>query len=112
MFMRCKSCGHAWLPARTECPKCLSDQASWEQSSGRAKLISWVWYHHAYHPWFAKKLPYNVAVVELAEGARLVSNIVDAGAHLKIDMPLALAIEHEGEVAVARFRTASSTVGS
>lgn len=102
-FQRCNACGNAWLPARGECPKCLSPQWSWQQASGTAKLVSWVVYHHAYHPWFAKKIPYNVSVVELAEGPRLISNVVH-GERLKIEMPLQLVIEREGDVALARFK--------
>lgn len=104
VFQRCQSCRHAWLPARAECPHCLAADWSWEQASGQGKLISWVVYHHAYHPWFSKKLPYNVSVVELAEGPRLVSNVIDTGAKLRIDMPLQLIIEREAGVALARFR--------
>jgi uncharacterized protein len=103
-FQRCKACSKAWLPARTECPQCLSPEWTWNPASGKATLVSWVVYHHAYHPWFAKKLPYNVAVVELAEGPRLISNVVDAGKTLRIDMPLQLIIEREGDVALARFK--------
>lgn len=103
-FQRCKSCGNAWLPPRSECPKCLSDQWSWHAASGKATLISWVVYHHAYHPWFAKKIPYNVSVVQLAEGPRLVSNVVHGTQALRIDMPLQLVIEREGDIALARFK--------
>lgn len=103
-FQRCKACGNAWLPPRSECPKCLSPEWKWEVASGKATLISWVIYHHAYHPWFARKIPYNVSVVELAEGPRLISNVVHGERPLKIDMPLQLAIEREGDVALARFK--------
>jgi uncharacterized protein len=103
VYQHCLGCGNAWLPARSECPRCLGPEWSWKQASGRAKLVSWVVYHHAYHPWFAAKLPYNVSVVELAEGPRLVSNVIDAGKPLKIDMPLSLVIEREGGVALPRF---------
>ncbi|MFN0318022.1 MAG: Zn-ribbon domain-containing OB-fold protein [Burkholderiales bacterium] len=106
VYQRCNACHHAWLPPRAECPKCLAADWVWANASGKAKLISWVVYHHAYHPWFAKKLPYNVSVVELAEGPRLVSNVIDTGAKLRIDMPLQLVIESEGDVALARFRVA------
>lgn len=100
---RCKACHHAWLPPRAECPKCLAASWSWENASGKAKLVSWVVYHHAYHPWFASKLPYNVSVVELAEGPRMVSNVIETGAKLRIGMPLQLNIEREASVALARF---------
>lgn len=105
-YQCCKACSHAWLPARTECPTCLSREWSWQPASGRAKLISWVIYHHAYHPWFAKKLPYNVSVVELAEGPRLISNVVATATPLRIDMPLQLVIEREADMALARFKPA------
>ena len=104
VYQRCNTCRHAWLPPRAECPECLAAHWSWENASGRAKLVSWVVYHHAYHPWFAAKLPYNVSVVQLAEGPRMVSNVIDTGAKLGIEMPLQLVIEHEADVALARFR--------
>jgi uncharacterized protein len=109
-YQRCGSCGHAWLPARSECPSCLAPDWSWQSASGKAKLVSWVVYHHAYHPWFAARLPYNVAVVELTEGPRLISNVIQATnaakteVPLKIEMPLQLVIEREGEFALARFK--------
>ena len=102
-FQRCGACGHAWLPPRGECPRCLSRQAKWETASGKARLVSWVVYHHGYHPYFAARLPYNVAVVELVEGPRLISNIVDAAGRLCIDAPLTLVIQGEAGIALPRF---------
>ena len=105
-FQRCSACGHAWLPARSECPACLGDQWAWEKAAGGAKLISWVVYHTAFHPAFAKRLPYNVAVVELDEGPRLISNLVGMAdpKTFKIDQRLRLVIEDENGTAVPRFK--------
>lgn len=106
-FQCCKACGHRWLPARSECPNCLADDWSWQTASGSARLVSWVVYRIAYHASFAQRLPYTVAVVELAEGPRMFSNIVGAdAASLRIDMPLRMVIEDEGGTAVARFTPA------
>lgn len=105
-FQRCGNCRNAWLPAREECPRCLSDVVTWETSAGRARLISWVVYHSAVHPAFADRLPYNVAVVELDEGPRLISNINAAEERLAIELPLTLSIEPESGVNVARFTPA------
>ena len=104
-FQRCSACGHAWLPARSECPACLADQWRWEKAVGGAKLISWVVYHVAFHPAFAKRLPYNVAVVELDEGPRLISNVVGVAdaETLRIDQRLKLVVEDESGTAVPRF---------
>ena len=105
-FQRCRTCGHAWLPARGECPRCLARESQWETASGAARLVSWVVYHHGYHDYYATRLPYNVAVVELTEGPRLISNVVDARDALRIDMPLRLVIQREAGVALARFTPA------
>ena len=103
-FQRCGACGKGWLPARAHCPGCLSPQWTRERASGRARLISWVVYRMAYHPAFEGRLPYTVAVVELEEGPRMISNIVRADPQtLRIDQPLSLVIEQETGVSVPRF---------
>jgi uncharacterized OB-fold protein len=108
-FQRCGPCGNAWLPPRDHCPRCLAPAWSWEQASGRARVVSWVVYHRAYHPAFADRVPYNVVLAELDEGPRVITNVLDVeGAEgLAVDAPLALAIDREGDVPVARFRLAS-----
>lgn len=105
-FQRCARCCGAWLPPRTECPHCLSADWAWERASGRGKLVSWVVYHVPYHPAFADRIPYTVAVVALEEGPRMISNLIGAGdpEALRIDQDLMLAIEQEHGMAVARFR--------
>jgi uncharacterized OB-fold protein len=105
-FQRCAACNNAWLPPRHECPRCLRSEWTWETASGHARLISWVVFHTAFHPAFKGRLPYTVAVVELAEGPRLISNIVgvDDPEALRIEQPLELVIEHEGDVALPRYR--------
>lgn len=107
VFQRC-DCGNAWLPARRHCPSCLQPTVRWERASGRARLVSWVVYHTAYHEAFASRLPYNVALVELVEGPRLITNMVDDPAALTGDAPVVLQIEREGTLALARFRLANS----
>lgn len=105
-FQRCRACGHAWLPARGECPACLAADWTRETASGGATLVSWVVYRHAYHPAFEHRLPYTVAVVALDEGPRLISNIAGDGAGLRIDQRLRLVIETESGMAVPRFAPA------
>ena len=102
-YQRCRECGHAWLPPRAECPECLAAEWDWVQASGKGRVISWVIYHHAYHEAFKERLPYNVALVELDEGPRLITNIVNPEAGLKAEQPVALKIENEHGVALARF---------
>ena len=105
-FMRCQKCAAAFLPARGHCPSCLTLEPRWEVASGRAKLVSWMVYHRAFHPAFADRLPYTAAIVELEEGPRMISNIVEAGdgTGLKIDSPVDVCFEWEGDLVIPRFR--------
>ena len=105
-FQRCRVCDHAWLPAREACPQCLSAEAEWQDSAGRGQVVSWVVYHTAYHPAFKARLPYDVTLVELDEGPRLLTNVIDseAGHRLALGARVALAIEQEGDLALARFK--------
>jgi uncharacterized OB-fold protein len=104
-FQRCDACANAWLPPRTECPRCWSAQWRWEEASGAGHVVSWVVYHVAFDPRFKERLPYNVAVVELAEGPRLVTNLIDLppGENL-IDRPVSLVIERDHDRSLPRFK--------
>ena len=76
-FQRCQHCRKAWFPPSRLCAHCLSSEAHWEDASGRGVIFSFVVVHRVYHPYFADKVPYVVAVVELEEGPRLLTNIID-----------------------------------
>lgn len=103
---RCAACHHAWLPAREECPRCLSTDVAWQRAGGGGRIISWVVYHTATHPSFADRLPYNVAVVELDEGPRLITNICAPADELAIELPVVLRIEQESGISIPRFALA------
>ncbi len=109
-FQRCTACGAAWLPPRGACPNCLAPEPTWERSRGRGRLISWVVYRHAYADHLKERLPYNVAIVELDEGPRLLTNIVDSaeGHGFYVGARLTLALEEEEGLALARFRLAET----
>jgi uncharacterized protein len=107
-FQRCDGCNNAWLPPREDCPSCWSPKWRWEEASGRGKLVSWVVFHTAFHEAFETRLPYNVAVIELDEGPRLISNVVDlpdSGIDVA-DRPVSLTIETDHGRALPRFKLA------
>lgn len=91
-----RTASNAWMPPRTEDPRSLSPEWDWAQASGSARLISWVTYHIAYHPYFEDKLPYQVAVIELDEGPRMIAPLELAGTKPDIDMAVRLDIREEG----------------
>jgi uncharacterized protein len=87
-LQRCDACQHAYFPPRPFCPKCAGRAVSWFTASGRAQLYSYV-IHHRPVPGFTP--PYSIAVVELAEGPRMMTNIVNCPQTpeaLQLDMPL------------------------
>jgi uncharacterized OB-fold protein len=76
LLQRC-SCGALRMPPLAACDRCLGTTWTWQAAGGGGKLYSWVIYHVAFHPDFRERLPYNVALVELDEGPRMITNILD-----------------------------------
>lgn len=77
LAQRCKGCGRLRFPPKVVCPHCLAREAAWEQLSGRGSVFSYTVFRRLYHPGFAGEMPYAVALVELDEGPRILSNIVN-----------------------------------
>jgi uncharacterized protein len=75
-MQQCTVCGHIRYPIQPLCPNCLSDQADWTLLSGRGTVLAKVVYHQAFSPAFKADVPYNVVLVQLAEGPRMYSNVI------------------------------------
>jgi len=77
LLQRCVACGRFRHPPRPMCPWCRS--LGWEavEASGRGTVFSFVMPTHPELPFM--EYPYVVAVVELEEGTRMVTNIVGVG---------------------------------
>lgn len=88
LLQRCGHCANAYFPPRPFCANCGSRDVEVFEASGRATLYSYAIQHRAI-PGFAA--PYAIAVVTLAEGPRMMTNIVDCPQtpeDLRLDMPL------------------------
>ncbi len=81
ILQRCASCKTFRHPPRPACPACTSFDSEWVPASGRARVWSWVIAHPPVLPAFADRAPYNVVVVELAEGVRMIGNMVEVSNH-------------------------------
>ena len=91
MMPKCDACGTVAFPPTVACSTCERMQFTWTQMSGRGTVYSFVVYHRIYHPAFADKVPYVVAVVDIDEGPRLISNIVNMPiAEVTCDMPVSV----------------------
>jgi uncharacterized protein len=107
LLQRC-ACGELWLPLppRATCAKCLASDWTWHAAQGGGRLHSWVVYHVAFHPDFRDRLPYNVALVALDEGPRLITNIIDDNALLQAEARVVFVKPEAGTAALARFQLA------
>jgi uncharacterized OB-fold protein len=73
-LQRCNKCSKAYFPPRPFCPECGHREVTVFKASGKGFLYSYV-IHHRPVPGFTP--PYSIAVVELEEGPRMMTNIVD-----------------------------------
>ena len=108
-LQRCRACGKFWAPNGPVCPNCFSEEYDWEPVSGKGKIASWVVFHKLYHEGFAADIPYNVAFVELAEGPRVISNIVGVkNEDLHTGLPVEVVFEDvNDEITLPKFRLAA-----
>ena len=105
-LQRCSRCKHWRFPPSVVCPKCLALEHEWAPVSGRATIYSFIVVHRPQHPGFAKDAPYNVALVELEEGPRMHTNVVEcANEALRIGMPVEVVFEKvDDEITLPKFR--------
>ena len=75
VLQRCGGCGAYRFPPELACAACGSREAEWAPVSGRATLYTWTVAYPPLLPYFAERAPWPIAVVELAEGPRLITNL-------------------------------------
>jgi uncharacterized OB-fold protein len=106
-LQRCDSCGKVYFPPRPFCAVCAGRQVSVFKASGKAVLWSYV-IHHRKVAGFTP--PYAIAVVQLAEGPRMMTNIVECPQTpeaLQLDMPLEVVFEKQNDdITLPLFRPA------
>jgi len=111
LLQRCKDTGKAYFPPRPFSPYTGSRDVEVFEASGKAKLFSYV-INHRPAKGFEDEAPYAIAVVELEEGPRMMTNIVDCEQTpeaLVLDMPLEVAFETAtDEITLPKFRPAKS----
>jgi uncharacterized protein len=98
LVARCGSCGEAHYYPRPFCPRCGVDAVAWEQAGGDAVLYTWSVVYSNDLPPFRDKVPYVAAVVDLAEGPRMMTNVVGCEpGDLRVGMALRLEFEELGD---------------
>ncbi len=93
-FQRCSSCNVWRFLPRYTCAKCGSFEFEWTPSTGRGSIFSWTVTHQAFHPAFAADVPYAAIVVELEEGVRMASRMINCSPDvITLDMPMEVCFE-------------------
>jgi uncharacterized OB-fold protein len=86
---RCKKCDQMFFYPRSECPRCWASDLDWIRVSGRGRLHSYSIVYQPANATFKDDAPHIYAVVQLDEGPRLVSNVVQCNPdEVRVDMPL------------------------
>ncbi|MBT2488244.1 OB-fold domain-containing protein [Streptomyces sp. ISL-96] len=97
LLRRCRACTRPHHYPREFCPYCWSEDVGWERASGRATLYTWSVIHRNDLPPFGDRVPYVAAVVDLAEGPRMMTEVVDcAESALAIGMALTVTFRRCG----------------
>lgn len=73
----CKTCNRFHFYPREQCPYCMSDKLEWVKVSGEGRLYAYTVVYQPMSPAFNNDVPYINCVIELNEGVRLPSNLVD-----------------------------------
>jgi uncharacterized protein len=89
LLQRCSACGAFRHPPSPICPQCLSDRHDWIRSTGRATVYTFVVVRQALARGWEALVPYVVAVVELEEGPRFLTDLVNVAPEaVTIGMPV------------------------
>ena len=91
MLPRCAACARPFFYPRVVCPMCGGRDIGWVEASGRGRLYSFAIAHQSINRAMKVPTPYVLALIELEEGPRMMSNLVNVAAdpaQLRCDMPV------------------------
>ena len=84
---RCKNHGGYFFYPRELCPVCLSSDLEWAKVTGKGRVYAYTVVYQPNDPLFAEDTPYTYAVIQLDEGARMISNVIGIDPNdVEIDM--------------------------
>lgn len=79
LIPRCRNCGTYHFFPRFFCTKCLSTDIEWVKTNGRGRIYTFTVIDKAGMAAFKEEVPYILAMIQLEEGVRMMSNIVECG---------------------------------
>ena len=108
LLPRCRACGYTiWYP-RALCPSCGSTDVEWLPASGRGRVYSFTVIRRGEGA-YREAAPYVLAYVELEEGPRMLTNLVEVEA-VRVGLPVEVVFHDTGAGnALPRFRPSAHT---
>lgn len=109
LLQYCDACQHYQFYPRLYCMRCGGSGLRWVEVSGRGTLYTYTVIRQNKSAEFRERVPYNVAIIQLEEGPRMMSNIVDTEPEdLRVDAPVRVVFDAvSDEISLPRFRIAS-----
>ena len=109
----CADCGGYQFPPRFVCGRCGGRTLAWKPVSGKGRVYSFTIVYRAPEAAFIPDVPYVVAVIDLAEGGRIMSNVIGCTPdQVRVDMPVEVVFEDvSDEITLPRFRPAAEITG-
>ena len=109
----CPQCAEYFFYPRSFCPRCFNWEIEWRQASGRGTLYTYAIQYRPQAPGFQP--PYVTAMVQLEEGPRLMTNLVEVEPdpeQIHCDMPVEVVFEDvSDEISLPMFRPVRPKVG-
>ena len=101
----CQDCQSKIFYPRKFCPECWSGNLDWVEASGKAKIYTFSTAYSMVEPKFMDELPYTIAYVDLDEGIRMMTRIVDCKPEdIRFDMEVEVVFHERGGYKLPYFR--------
>ena len=94
-YQVCSDCDVVVFYPRAHCTECLGSALEWRTSKGGGEIYSYGVVRLSRHPFFGGKIPYAVALIDLDEGFRILSNVVGFGEPEELSIGQRVAVEWE-----------------
>jgi uncharacterized OB-fold protein len=112
-IQRCQRCGNLNHPPAASCPSCHGDEFDWPSMSGRGTVFTYTVVQHPVHPVMAGAIPYVLALIELEEGPRILTNLRHVRPEdVRVGLPVGVLFEQlDDATALPQFRPVDAAAG-
>lgn len=106
LYQQCGDCGQIIFFPKYLCPNCMSHNLKWKESKGKGKIYTYTVTYDYGPQEFMQGGPFSLALIDLDEGFRMMSNIVDCDFNeIKCDMPVEVVFDPvTAEITLPKFR--------